>query len=139
MVIYGVTSAGVSAAVQTARMAKSVILIEPGNRLGGLSSSGLGQTDIGNKQVIGGLSREFYQRVYQHYAQPTAWIYQRDDEYHERKKDWDEKKIWWKFEPHVAEKIFETMINEDGVTVAFNERLDLVAGVEKEQTRIKSI
>jgi ribulose 1,5-bisphosphate synthetase/thiazole synthase len=60
VVIYGGTSAGISAAIQTARLGKSVILIEPTNRLGGLTTGGLGQTDIGNKQVIGGISREFY-------------------------------------------------------------------------------
>ena len=63
VVIYGGTSAGISAAIQTARLGKSVILIEPTNRLGGLTTGGLGQTDIGNKQVIGGISREFYQNI----------------------------------------------------------------------------
>jgi len=49
VVIYGGTSAGISAAVQTARLGKKVILIEPGSYLGGLTSGGLGATDIGNK------------------------------------------------------------------------------------------
>ena len=66
IVIYGGTSAGVAAAVQATRMNKSVVLIEPGTRLGGLTSGGLGQTDIGNKQAIGGISREFYARVAKH-------------------------------------------------------------------------
>jgi NADPH-dependent 2,4-dienoyl-CoA reductase/sulfur reductase-like enzyme len=63
IVVYGGTSGGVIAAVQASRMGKSVILIEASEHLGGLSSGGLGATDIGNKAAIGGLSREFYQRL----------------------------------------------------------------------------
>ena len=73
VVIYGGTSAGVMAAVQVQRMGHTAVLIEPSSHLGGLTSGGLGATDIGNKRAIGGLSREFYRRVHQHYAQPTAW------------------------------------------------------------------
>lgn len=41
VVIYGGTSAAVSAAVQTSRMGRSVVLLSPDKHLGGLSSSGL--------------------------------------------------------------------------------------------------
>ena len=41
IVVYGGTSAGVAAAIQASRMDKSVMLIEPGNRLGGLTTGGL--------------------------------------------------------------------------------------------------
>src|ERR1043165_5876134 len=61
IIVYGGTSGGISAAVQAARMGKTVLLIEPGKHLGGLTSGGLGATDIGNKKAIGGISREFYQ------------------------------------------------------------------------------
>ena len=61
--VYGGTSAGVAAAVQAAQMGKSVVLIGPDNHLGGLTSGGLGSTDIGNKEAIGGMAREFYHRV----------------------------------------------------------------------------
>ncbi len=73
VVIYGGTSAGISAAIQTARLGKSVIIIEPTNRLGGLTTGGLGQTDIGNKQVIGGISREFYQNIRRYYEDSASW------------------------------------------------------------------
>jgi NADPH-dependent 2,4-dienoyl-CoA reductase/sulfur reductase-like enzyme len=66
ILVYGGTSAGVAAAVQAARMGRSVILISPDRHLGGLSSAGLGWTDIGNKHVVGGISREFYRRVWEH-------------------------------------------------------------------------
>ena len=62
-VIYGGTAAGVAAAVQAKRMGKSVVVVGPDKHLGGLSSGGLGWTDSGKKEVIGGISREFYQRV----------------------------------------------------------------------------
>ncbi len=59
VVVYGGTSAGVAAAVQAARMGKSVVIVSPDEPLGGLSAGGLGWTDTGNKAVIGGLAREF--------------------------------------------------------------------------------
>ena len=63
VVIYGSTSAGIVSAVQSVRMGKSVKIINPESHLGGLTTGGLGQTDIGNKMVIGGISRDFYQRI----------------------------------------------------------------------------
>ena len=57
LVIYGGTSAGIAAAVQAKRMGASVVVIEPTSRIGGLTTGGLGQTDIGNKAAIGGISR----------------------------------------------------------------------------------
>jgi NADPH-dependent 2,4-dienoyl-CoA reductase/sulfur reductase-like enzyme len=63
VVVYGGTSAGIAAAIQAKRMGKSVILIEQTSRVGGLTTGGLGQTDIGNKAAIGGFSREFYEDI----------------------------------------------------------------------------
>ena len=62
LVVYGGTSAGVMAAVQAKKTGKTVVLVGPDRHLGGLSSSGLGWTDSGKKQVIGGLAREFYRQ-----------------------------------------------------------------------------
>src|SRR3954464_1423816 len=81
LVIYGGTSAAVIAAVQARSMGKSVVLVSPDKHLGGLSSGGLGFTDTGNKAVIGGLSREFYHRIWQHYQKPVAWNWQKKAEY----------------------------------------------------------
>jgi len=114
IVVYGGSSAGVIAAVKTARMGKSVILIEPGKHLGGLSSGGLGATDIGNKAAIGGMSREFYEHIFDHYY-PNS----------------DTAGTMWTFEPHVAEKIFNDMISEENIPVHFEERLNLIDGVKK--------
>ena len=136
VVVYGGTSAGVAAAVQAARMGKSVVLIEPGQHLGGLTSGGLGMTDSGNKAVIGGVSREFYQRVKQHYARDDAWT--RESRKH-FKLFRDDEDALFRFEPHVAEGIFNAMVREAGVRVVTGQRLDLQHGVAKEGARIAAI
>ena len=70
--VYGATAGGVAAAVQAARMGKTAVIAEFGNHVGGLTSGGLGATDIGNKAAIGGIAREFYHRVAAHYANSNA-------------------------------------------------------------------
>lgn len=102
--IYGGTSAGVIAAAAVGRCGKTAILIEPGRHLGGMTSGGLGQTDIGNKTVIGGMSREFYRRVGKAIGQNEAWT----------------------FEPHVAEKVFEDFVSEARVRVVPEYRITAV-------------
>jgi len=139
VVVYGGTSGGVAAAVQVARMGKSVVLIEPGKHLGGLSSGGLGATDIGNKQAIGGIAREFYGRVRKHYARPEAWTCENLDQYRARSRFHIDDQTMWGFEPHVAEAIFEAMLGEANVPVIRGERLDLGAGVEKQGARIAAM
>jgi hypothetical protein len=138
VVVYGGTSGGVAAAVQAARMGKSVVLIEPGKHLGGLTSGGLGATDIGNKAAIGGLAREFYQRVGKHYQDEAHWKYEKRGDFkghgHEAKED-----AAWTFEPHVAEMIFNDLVREHKVVVVLSQRLDLKSGVKKEGSRIDSI
>ena len=108
VVIYGGTSAGISAAIQTARLGKSVILIEPTNRLGGLTTGGLGQTDIGNKQVIGGIAREFYQNISRYYEDSANWAWQMRSEYMDRGQTRSDKNedAMWTFEPSSALKVF---------------------------------
>jgi flavin-dependent dehydrogenase len=55
IVVYGGTSGGVAAAIRVSRMGRSVVLIEPTKFVGGLTTGGLGVTDIGNKRAIGGI------------------------------------------------------------------------------------
>ncbi len=143
VVIYGGTSAGVSAAVQARRMGKSAILVGPDTHLGGLTSGGLGYTDSGNTRLIGGISREFYHRVWQHYQRPEAWRWQKREEFGNHGQGTvamdGENRTMWLFEPHVAERIFEDLIAEHGIPVARNEWLDRDGGVEKSGGRIESI
>ena len=118
VIIYGGTSAAVTAAVQLKKMGKSVIVVSPDIHLGGLTASGLGYTDTGNKEVIGGLSREFYQRIYAHYMDPDTWEWQRKEEYGNKGQgtpaiDGDARTMWI-FEPHIAEQVFEDVVKELG-------------------------
>jgi hypothetical protein len=140
VVVYGGTSGGIAAAVQTARMGKSVILVEPGRHLGGLTTGGLGATDIGNKAAIGGIAREFYRRVARHYADDSAWIQQTSDQYRKQsRRDQTPEDTMWTFEPHVAEAIYRDMLREAKVPVIMGERLDRKDGVVKDQSRIVRI
>ncbi len=150
LVVYGGTSAGVAAAVQASRMGLKTVLLEPGSHLGGLSSGGLGATDIGNKGAIGGIAREFYERIARHYANDQAWRQETRAEYFTRRnaaqnaaKDpiAEAKGVsaQWTFEPYVAEQIFRQLLSEAGTRAVFRERLDLRNGVQKRGTRIVSI
>lgn len=112
--IYGGTAAGVIAAVTAARAGRSVVLIEPGRHLGGMSSGGLGFTDFGNKAAVGGLSREFYRRLGKQYGKDEAWL----------------------FEPHVAERVLREWVADAGVKVLLEHRL---AEVDKPRGRIERI
>ena len=136
VVVYGGTSAGVIAAVQTARQGRSVVLIEPGQHLGGLTSGGLGWTDSGNKAVIGGVSREFYQRIKRHYDNPAAWPFVRRAGY-DRYRPADD--AMWTFEPRVAETTFIEMLDEQNVPVVRGQRLNRKSGVRTDGKRITSI
>lgn len=112
--VYGGTAAGVIAAVAAARRGKNALILQPGNFLGSMTTGGLGETDFGNKQVIGGMSRQFYRDLGKHYG--------REEE--------------WKFEPHVAQKIIDGYARDAGVNVRFRQYLD---AVEMDGRRIRSI
>jgi len=136
VVIYGGTSAAVAAAVQLKKMDKSVVVVSPDKHLGGLSSGGLGWTDSGRKEAIGGISREFYQRVKKHYDQPEAWRQQKPEQYSRYRKNDD---AMWVFEPHVAEKVFEQFVQEYSIPVVREAYLDREKGVQVSGGKIQSI
>jgi hypothetical protein len=143
VIIYGGTAAAITSAVQLIRMNKTVAIVSPDKHVGGLTSSGLGFTDTGDKRVIGGLSREFYQRVYQHYQKEEAWNWQAKNEYGNTGQgtpaiDGD-KKTMWIFEPHVAEQIFEDFLSENNIQIVRDQWLDRDKGVEIVDGKIVSI
>src|SRR5437763_867073 len=109
VVVYGGTAGGVIMAVAAGREGLSVALVEPRDHLGGMVSGGLGWTDYGKKEVIGGYSLEFFERVGRHYGRP----------------------IEWHFEPHVAEQVFTEMVQEAGVKAFYHHRLREQTGVRK--------
>lgn len=141
VVVYGGTSAGISAAIQSARMGKTVVIIEPTRRLGGLTTGGLGQTDIGNKHVIGGISREFYRNIREHYNDPASWKWQRKSDYMDEGQTRTAKgeDAMWTFEPSAALKVYHQMLSVEQVDVVYGERLNRESGVKKEGARIASI
>jgi len=61
--VYGGTPAGVTAAIQAARMGQKAVLLSFNRHVGGMTSGGLTATDVGNKASIGGLAQEFYKRI----------------------------------------------------------------------------
>lgn len=138
VVVYGGTSAGVTAAVQSARMGMNTVLVEPSRHVGAMTASGLGATDFKIKESIGGMAMEFYLRIGDYYRNPSAWKYGSRGEYVSHGYDVTETAMYY-FEPHVAEKIFREMLKEAEVNAVFGERLDLRDGVEMDQGRIAAI
>lgn len=132
--IYGGTSAGVVAAVQVAKMGRSVLLVEPGRHVGGMSVEGLGGTDIDNhtpfqnSPAVGGLALEFYRRISVSYGRQQAF----EEMLRTRAKNTS----LWRFECHVAEAVFEAMLAESGVRVLREHALLESGGVEKTGARI---
>lgn len=143
VIIYGGTSAAVTTAVELSQTGKSVIIVSPDTHLGGLSSGGLGFTDTGNKETIGGLSREFYHRIWLHYNDSSSWVWEKHSEYGNKGQGTvamdGENRTMWIFEPHVAEQVFEDFIAENNIRVDRNEWLDRENGVQIENGKIKKI
>jgi hypothetical protein len=117
VVVYGGTAGGVVTAIAAAREGASVALLEPRDHLGGMVSGGLGWTDFGKKEVIGGYALEYYERAGKKYGVPIQWY----------------------LEPHVAEAIFKEWVAEAGVQVFYRHRLVEKTGVAKEGTRVTAI
>lgn len=143
VIIYGGTSAAVTAAVEVVKSGKKAIIVSPDTHLGGLSSGGLGYTDTGNKATIGGLSREFYHRVWLHYNDSSSWKWERHEEYGNKGQGTPamdgENRTMWIFEPHVAEKVFEDFISEYGIPVYRDEWLNRESGVVTKERKIVSM
>ena len=140
LVIYGGTSAGIIAAVQATRLGLTVVVVAPEQHLGGLSSGGLGFTDIGNKQAIGGLSRDFYQRVAAAYRDEAAWKFEARRPYGgQGVKAETNAAAMWVFEPHVAEAVFEDYVRAFHLDVRRGERLLRPGGAVREGDRLVAL
>jgi hypothetical protein len=141
IVIYGGTSAGIAAAIQSSRMGMSVLVIEPSSRIGGLTTGGLGQTDIGNKQAIGGISREFYQNIKKYYAIPSNWKWQKSSEYMDggQTRTSEGEDAMWTFEPSAALKVYEEMMAPEKIDVVYKQQINRENGVKKQGQKIVEI
>jgi hypothetical protein len=129
LVIYGGSSAAVAAAVQAKKMGRSVVVIEPTDRIGGLTTGGLGQTDIGNKMVIGGISRDFYRAVRTWYNKPESWKWEKKPEKGAFKGTGQsvtaaEEDTLWTFEPSTALSIYKDWVKQHDITIVYGERLN---------------
>jgi hypothetical protein len=146
VVVYGGTPAGIMAAIEAHRQGASVALIEPGSRIGGMTASGLGATDVSTtfaKKAVGGLAREFYTRIYSYYQNPNNWTRDHYEDYKDYKY-WGYVKaidpdIMWTFEPHVALQTFVAMLQENNIPLFINQHIEAKGGVEKDGTRITAI
>jgi FAD dependent oxidoreductase len=117
LVVYGSTPSGIMAAVAAARSGLKVALVDKAQHVGGMVTSGLSYTDRGKTETIGGIPREFFERVGRHYNEPVEWG----------------------FEPHVAEQVLHDMLQQTHVEVFLNSRLRETHGVEKGGPRILRI
>jgi hypothetical protein len=113
--VFTATAAGVCAAVSAGRAGSHVVLIEPGRHVGGMTSGGLGYTDVGDVRALGGMAAEFRAAVAEHYGVPVG--------------------RYAGPEPHVAEQIFLRWLDRAGVDLVFGGELQ---GVEMNDARIVS-
>jgi hypothetical protein len=143
LIVYGGTSGAITAAIQAKKMGKSVLVISPDKHLGGLTAGGLGWTDTGKKEVIGGLSREFYQRVYDKYQEEGAWKWEDREDFGNKGQGTPaidgEFRTMWIFEPHVAEEVYDEWVAELEIEVLRDEWLDRENGVTVEDGKITAI
>jgi len=138
VVVYGSTPAGIVAAIQLAKWNHHVLLLEPSGHLGGMTTGGLGATDIGNKSVIGGMSREFYAKVYDTYQSPRRWRFESAKDFQSSRQQ-SQELTQWTFEPHVAAEIFENWLIQSKVTYRLNAKLDRSQSITLRENRLDAI
>jgi len=96
--VYGGTPAGIGAAVQAKRLGKTAALAVFRRHVGGLTSSGLTAVDLGKKESIGGMAKEFLSKMGK----------------------------WSGFRSGDAEKVFRQMLKDAEVPVYYEHRLEKV-------------
>ena len=142
LVVYGSSPAAIAAAVQAKRMGISCVVVSPETRIGGLTTGGLGQTDIGNKGAFGGIALDFYRAVAAYYKDPAHWTREKQEDYSPDGQCFGTKddSSMWTFEPHAALEILEGWEKRDGLEIVRGERLDRgPGGVTKKEGRITAI
>ena len=112
--VYGGCAGGVAAAVQAARLGYRTVLLEQNDEVGGMTTHGLGWTDFGRKEAVGGLALQMYREIGAHYGQETQWT----------------------FEPHVAQGVLDGWLVDAGVEVL---RRRYLGSVVMEGDRIREI
>lgn len=143
VVIYGSTPAALSAAISAKKAGRSVIIVSPERRIGGLTTGGLGSTDIGNKAAFGGLALQFYKDIATYYQDDSRWNWQKRSEYAPDGQCADSfgGGSMWTFEPSAALRVLEGWERKYALDIRRGEYLvrELNSGVEVEDGKIKSI
>jgi len=140
VVVVGGTSAGIAAAVQATRMGARAVVLEATQRIGGMTTGGLGQTDIGDTSAFRGLARQFYRDVKSHYDDPKSWRWQKKEQYRPNGQTAgsSDGETMWTFEPSAALAVLEAWERKEGLRVERGAALDR-SGVETEGGRIVSV
>ena len=125
--VYGATSGGIAAAVQAARMGKRVVVVDPGEHIGGMTSGGLSAVDIGNPRTVGGFAREYFARLAGRYGRVLAW---------DKPLEGVPTGGAFAVEPHSAEELFNDFVREEGIPVV---RRSPLFEVRKQGPRIQAI
>lgn len=117
VLVYSGVPCGIAASIAAARNGAKVLLVEPTRHVGGLNTSGLNtaETEHMLKWTFGGIALEFYTRLGQRLGKDGPAYY---------------------FPSGEAEKLFNDMLKEAGVTVRFGARVEKVT---KEGAKIQSI
>ena len=142
VVIYGSTPAALTAAVSAQKQGKTAVIVCPERRIGGLTTGGLGQTDIGNKRAFGGLALRFYRDVADHYRGAANWTREMRTDYLPDGQCAGTKgeDSMWTFEPSAALRILESWERGYGLDIRRGEFLDRNAGgVLTDRSRIVAI
>ena len=119
VLVYGGTSSGVIAAYSAAKEGLKVALVERTGHVGGLTTSGIGNVDIGWATTVGGYTADFLRTVGAHYGTPH--------------------RMQIALECKVAEGIFNEMLAGEGVEPIFHARLREKDGVEVRDGKIVSV
>jgi len=127
LIIYGGTSAGVTASIQGAELGHKVLLIEPTHHVGGMLVEGLGGSDIDNhgnfqnSPAVSGLALEFYRRV--------AKKYDRTGKLEQVIAEGIKDPSVWRFESSVAEQvIMEWLAEYPQIDILTGQKLSEKAG-----------
>ena len=126
VVVYGGSPAAISAAVQVERMGLTCVIVCPDKRIGGLTTGGLGQTDIGNKNAFGGIALEFYRDIAAWYRDEKHWTRQKREDYlpDGQCSGTNGEDSMWTFEPSAALAVLESWEKRDGLKIERGEKLD---------------
>eukprot|EP00039_Didymoeca_costata_P000456 m.45597 g.45597 ORF g.45597 m.45597 type:complete len:515 (-) comp10273_c0_seq2:383-1927(-) len=111
VVVSGASSSGVMAAIAAARLGSNVVLLSSAlehGHTGGMLTV-MGCTDVGNASVIGGLAREFYQRVHAAYKRTPS----------------TQANVTYSFEPKIASEVLQTWLQEGDIAA----RIHLIKNV----------